>query len=96
MLGVKFWIPWVIDAVIAAIAVFFFIVGLSDGSVSSFNIGLWGFILFALAVLVGGSLTLKRRGRQGVAIALLWILAVPGLLSVLFLLVVLLSSPRWN
>ncbi len=35
---ILFWILWGIDAIVALIAVYFFIVGLSDGSVSSFNI----------------------------------------------------------
>ena len=46
----KFWIAWAIDAVVAAIAVCFFLVGLADGSVSSFNIALWACILLVLAV----------------------------------------------
>lgn len=45
----KFWIPWAIDALIAALAVFFFPWGLADGSVSTFNIGLW-MLLLVLAV----------------------------------------------
>ena len=92
----KFWFPWTIDAVIAAVAVYFFLVGVADGSVSSFNITLWGGILLALAGVVGGSLWLKGRGRRGVAVALLWVLAAPGVLAGLFLLIVLVSNPRWN
>ena len=55
-----FWLPWAVDAVIAAVAVFFFFVGLADGSVSSFNIVLWMVLLLAVAVVVGGSLSLGR------------------------------------
>jgi len=60
---VTFWIPWSIDLVVAVIAVYFFFVGLADGSVSSFNMGLWLVILSALGGIVGGSLAL----RSGVA-----------------------------
>jgi len=92
----KFWLLWAIDAVIAAVALFFFLTGLADGSVSSFNMGLWTIILAALAAVVGGSLWIKSTGRTGLAMLLLLILAVPGILFALFLLVVIVSEPRWN
>jgi hypothetical protein len=37
----KFWMLWGWDALIASVFVYFFLVGLADGSVSSFNAGLW-------------------------------------------------------
>ena len=92
----KFWIPWGVDAVIAAIAVLFFLVGLADGTVSSFNIGLWTVLLALLATLVGGSLWLRANGRQGVATVLVWILAAPGMLVGAFFLVLIVGNPRWN
>jgi hypothetical protein len=42
---------WAIDALVAAILAYFFFVGIADGSVSSFNIGLW--LLIAVAMLTG-------------------------------------------
>jgi hypothetical protein len=93
---VKFWIAWGVDAVIAAIAVFFFIWGLADGSVSSFNSGIWTILLGALAALLGGSLWLKSNGKPGVATALAWVLAAPGLLVGLFFLLLIVLNPRWN
>lgn len=92
----KFWIPWAIDAVIAAIAVFFFLWGLADGTVSSFNVALWTVLLGGLAALVGGSLWLKSNGKPGIAIALLWVLAGPGVLVGLFFLILIVGNPRWN
>ena len=92
----KFWIPWGIDAVIAAIAVFFFLWGLADGSVSSFNSGLWTILLGALAALVGASLWLKSNGKPRVAMVLAWVLAAPGLLVGLFFLLLIVLNPRWN
>jgi len=91
----KFWTLWGIDALVAAIFVFFFMIGLGDGSVSSFNIVLWLGILGGLALILGGSLALKAR-RKVVAIVLLLVLAVPAILALLFFLVVLISNPRWN
>ncbi len=92
----KFWFPWAVDVVIAAIAVYFFLAGLADGSVSSFNIVLWACILLGLAVVLGGSLWLRKAGRTGIAAALAWVLAGPGVLAGLLLLLVLISNPRWN
>jgi hypothetical protein len=92
----RFWILWVIDTAIALVALYFFFVGLADGSVSNFNIGLWLLILSGLASIVGGSLWLKSAGHPGLATVLLLILAVPGFLYGLFLLIVLLAPPRWN
>jgi hypothetical protein len=93
---VKFWIVWAIDVVIGVIVLYFFFVGLADGSVSSFNIGLWLVILFALAIAVAGSLWLKSGGRRSLAMVLLLIVAVPGVLFGLFLLLLLIAAPRWN
>jgi drug/metabolite transporter (DMT)-like permease len=92
----RFWVPWTIDATIAAIGVFFFFVGLVDGSVSSFNMGLWMCLLLGLALVVGGSLWLRARKRVGAATWLLWILAGPGICAALFFVLLLVSSPRWN
>lgn len=92
----KFWLLWAINAVIASVVLFFFFEGLADGSVSSFNRELWITILLALTAAVGGSLWLKSSGRTGPAMALLLILAVPGLIYALFLLLLIISGPRWN
>jgi hypothetical protein len=92
----KFWLPWTIDAVVAAIVLFFFFWGLADGTVSSFNAGIWTVLLVALAIVVGGSLWLKTTGRRGLGVALALVLAVPGFLMGLFFLVLIVSHPRWN
>lgn len=92
----NFWIPWIIDAVVALIAVTFFFIGLADGSVSSFNSALWFLILACLAGVLGGSLWLRANGRSGIATILLLLLAVPACLSGLLLVIVLLEGPRWN
>ena len=92
----KFWIPWTIDALISAIALFFFTGGLADGSVSSFNIGIWMALLAAIAVVLGGSLWLKAIGRPGLGTMLLLIPAVPAVLYALFLLVFIISGSQWN
>jgi hypothetical protein len=92
----RFWLPWGVDAVIASVALWFFIAGLADGSVSSFNAGIWAVLLVGLAVVLGGSLWLRAAGRRGLALALALVLAVPGALAALFVLVLLIAQPRWN
>jgi ABC-type Fe3+ transport system permease subunit len=92
----KFWIVWGIDAIIAGIALFFFVWGLSDGTVSSFNIGIWMALLAGIAIVVGGGLWLRSKGRSAAAMALLLILAIPGVLVGLFFLTLLIAHPRWN
>ena len=91
-----FWILWGFDACIALVALYFFFIGLGDGSVSDFNMGIWMMLLGGLAVILVGSLWLKGLGKLVLAKGLLAILAVPGLLYVLFILLVVLSGSRWN
>ena len=91
-----FWVLYGIDAVIALIVLFFFVAGLGDGSVSSFNILLWLVMLAGLAAILGGGWLLKSRGRPQLACGILSILAIPGLLFGLLFLAALILQPRWN
>mgnify|MGYP006188026745 CR=1 FL=1 len=91
-----FWVLWAIAMVTALVIVAFFFIGLSDGSVSSFNIVLWLSTLFVLGSTLLGSYTLHASGSNGWAIGVVLIVALPGLLFGLFFLVVLLSNPTWN
>lgn len=92
----KFWIPWGFDALIMLVVLYFFFVGLADGSVSSFNAGLWFILLLVVGSIVGGSLWLRSSGRNGAAIVILLVLAVPGLVFALFILILVIANPRWN
>jgi hypothetical protein len=92
----RFWIVWGFDAGIALVVLVFFCWGLSDGTVSSFNFGLWMAMLAGVGGVVGGSLWLRSKGRPRGAMAIAMILFVPGLLYALFLLAVLILHPRWN
>ena len=81
-----FWIPWVIDLVAALVFAYFFFVGLADGSVSSFNIGLWALVLCIAGVVVVGSLALRTAGRTLFATVLVMTAAIPcGLMGLYFL-----------
>ena len=94
--GRAFWILWGFDAAIAAVVVFFFLWGLADGTVSSFNIVLWLGMLAAVGTVVGGSLALQRSGRARAAFPLLMLLAFPGLAFVVFFLALIVLQPSWN
>jgi len=85
-----------IDLLICAIVIVFFFVGLADGSVSSFNIGIWIIIYVVLAAIMFGSLGLKKSGYPVLGTILLLVLAVPGLLSGLFLFLFVVSGSSWN
>jgi hypothetical protein len=84
------------DALVAAGILFFFFWGLSDGTVSSFNIGLWLALLAAATFSLGGGWFFYAKGNRALALILLLILALPGLAFVLFALVVIIAQPRWN
>jgi hypothetical protein len=93
---VAFWFLWGVDALTALIAVYFFFVGLADGTVSSFNIGIWTVLLLGLGGVVLGSLALRAAGREAWARALVVALAVPAFGVGLFFAVLLVTHPRWN
>jgi ABC-type microcin C transport system permease subunit YejB len=93
---VAFWFLWGVDALTALIAFYFFFVGLADGTVSSFNIGIWTVLLLGLGSVVLGSLALRAAGRDAWARALVVALAVPAFGVGLFFAVLLVTHPRWN
>ncbi len=85
-----------IDAIAAAIILYFFVVGLGDGSISDFNMHLWLGILAALGVVIGGGVALNAKGNRRAANAVLLILAIPTALYGLFVLSLIVFQPRWN
>jgi hypothetical protein len=85
-----------IDVLAALVVVYFFVVGLADGSVSSFNGGLWAGLIAGVAAVVGGGWALQANGRRGAAVAVLLVLAVPAVVYALFLALILITQPRWN
>ena len=91
-----FWFLWAIDAVIAAVALYFFFSLSAGGRVGSFNILPWLAILAVLAGVVGGSVWLRSAGQHAVAIVLLLLLAIPGALCALFLLLILILKPDFR
>lgn len=84
------------SALTAAVAGIFFVIGLSDGSVSSFNLGLWLALMAVMGLSLWAGRVLRSKGKSGLAIAALAITAVPGLVAALFVLLLLVTQPRWN
>ncbi len=86
----------VVGAIAALVVVYFFLVGLADGSVSGTNATLWFGLLATVAMILGGALQLARRGRHALASLLLALLAMPALLYGGFVLLILLLAPDWR
>lgn len=70
---------WGIDALIALILVYFFFVGLGDGTVSLNNIVLWLILLIGMAAVLLGSYWLFTHQYTVIAILLLSLVTVPSL-----------------
>lgn len=85
-----------IDVLAALAVIYFFVVGLADGSVSSFNITLWFAILASTAAILGGGWMLNAKGHRKLAYTVLSILAVPTALYAAFILLIVIAQPRWN
>ena len=91
-----FWILWGIDAIIGLVVLYFFFEGISDGTVSATNGGLWLIMLAGLVAVLLGSLYLNSHQNFMWAKVLAGLLAIPGFLFGLFFLILLLSGTRWN
>lgn len=96
--GAKLWIyraSLVVAGLVAVVIVIFFLWGLADGSVSSFNYEIWlAALVFVAAVLVAG-VSLANRGHLLAASFVLGILAIPGIFSALFILLFALSGEKF-
>ena len=93
---VLFWVLLGVDAAAALVALYFFFLGLADGSVSSFNIGIWLLLLGGIGAVIGGGLALNAAGRRRAACALLSVLAIPAFLSGLLILLLIVLQPNWR
>lgn len=91
-----FWILWAFDALFVLGWVCFFMIGLADGTVSSFNILLWLGILTVLFSIMGGSILLRYKGLSPIAYVLLGLLAIPTLLIILVSLIFMIAPPDFK
>ncbi len=83
-------------ALVAATILYFFLWGMSDGTVSAGNAGAWLLLVGVALGVPWGAAALAGSGRRLPAALLLGVLAVPGALAVLFLLLAIFSGARWN
>lgn len=81
---------------LAGTVIYYFLIGLKDGSVSARNIGLWIIILAAVGVVIGGGITLHYKGQDLWSKIILALLAVPAWLALFYLLIIVFSGSRWN
>jgi hypothetical protein len=91
-----FSILWIINAIVSFIIIYFFLVGLQDGSVSSRNIRIWIMLLCAAFVVLTGSIWFKSHANGRVAYALLSVFALPAFFYGIFMLVAIFGKVRWN
>lgn len=91
-----FWILWIFDALMALIPIYFFFIGLKDGSVTGRNLSLWMIILLAVAGILVGSFMLMENDYLGRAKAILWVGAVPGIIAAIFFGTIMITKTRWN
>ena len=91
-----FKIIWSIDAIAAVIVLYFFFIGLADGTVSNKNMGLWMAIVGGLIIIMAGSVWLKSNNYDVFAMLLLLVLTLPALFYLIYMLIAILGGGRWN
>ena len=80
----------------ALVAFAFFIIGLADGTVTTFNILIWGAMLGVLFSVPMAAWLLRVRGQARLASAVLVPLAGVAVLGGLALAVLVISAPDWR
>lgn len=91
-----FWAIWAVDLIAAIIILYFLVIGISDGSVSGENAGLWLALVLGAVLVLAGSILFIRKGIKWAAYLLLALLAIPALLMLLFALLVVFSNESWQ
>jgi hypothetical protein len=89
-------ILFIINLIATLVLYGFFLVGIGDGTVSAYNIGLWLPILVGFSAVVAGGWILRAKGRAGIATAILLPAAIPCTLYGVFVLLLIILQPRWN
>jgi hypothetical protein len=91
-----YYILLTINLILAAVLLFFFVWGLSDGTVSSFNGLLWLVMLAVPGALLAGGWLAWTNGNRVLAIVLLLVPAIPAALMALFFLMIIIIAPDWK
>ena len=80
----------------AMVILYFFLVGLIDGSITARNGMIWSILLLAVAASLVGGTVLKRHGFITWSKLCLAVLAIPGWLYAFYLVLIVVTKPRWN
>lgn len=75
---------------------FFFLWGLSDGTVAAFNILPWLALIAVPSLMLWSARALRAKGRDGAAMAVLGVMAVPALLLGTVILVFIIAPPSFH
>ena len=84
------------DALVAIIILYFFFIGITDGTVSRFNALLWLATIAVLAFVMFGSIWFNHRNYTILSYATLLVIAIPALLFLLYFLIAIFGGGRWN
>lgn len=91
-----FYFVLAMDAIVPIIAIFYFFMGLSDGTVSPRNILMWVVLLAALIILWLACLYLYKAGWMKIAWVIALLQTLPVAIGVTYLATFILGSHRWN
>ena len=80
----------------AMVALAFFIIGLGDGSVTSFNILIWAALLGTLFTMPWAAWAVRMRGRTRLGTMLLLPVALLAVLGGVVILVLIVNPPNWR
>lgn len=85
---------FIFDALMAIVPVYFFLTGLTNGSITVRNGGLWALILLMIAGVLFGSHWAWHHDYQGLAKAILIAASIPGWILLLYLSVIFMGKVR--
>ncbi len=88
-----FWFCYVVTSILALIFLYFFLVGLSDGSVGEKNRMLWILILSVFTGLLVGTIWLKNHDKKVLAVGLLSLPTILALFGMVYLLIFIIGKP---
>lgn len=78
------------------VILFFFLWGLSDGTVGAFNILPWLGLVAVPSLMLWAARALRAKGRHGAATAVLGVMAVPAVLVGVVILIFIIAPPSFH
>lgn len=89
-------ILFVFDILVSFVVFYYFLIGLIDKSISTFNIGTWLILLLGIAGIILAGWYFHKTDHHRMANLILSVLAFPGMIYLIFLLSVIFGNQRWN